>query len=115
MVKTSCRKGGVVVRHKGGLLVLCDELMVASVKERWNAMTEDARATLECAFSEGIERPFLVSDYSCKKRTVCGVTVEMHRFYIGFACFVVATTPCGRSIVCDMTLRDGLPLYSING
>jgi len=115
MVKTPCRKGGVVVRHKGGLLVLCDELMVASVKERWNSMTDDARAMFEYAFRDGIERLYLVSNYRYHKRTLCGVTVEIHRFCIGFVCFDVATTPCGRSIVFGMTQRDGFPLYPMNG
>jgi hypothetical protein len=94
--------------------MLSDEMMIASVKSRFDAMSEDARATLECAFRDGIERPFMTSEYSSFRRKVCGVPIEFHWFCIGFCCFLIATAPCGRHIVCGMTLRDGFPLYPVN-
>jgi hypothetical protein len=96
--------------------MLSAAVTLASVRAQWEAMTEDARATLDCALCTGLSPGGVhkVTRYSCHRRMIGGIALEIHSFCIGYACFTIATHPVIPSILCKMTLDDGFPLYAAN-
>jgi len=88
-------------------------IMIPSIKNRWRAMREDARETLESAFISAITNPRLVSRYFCHTKHISGYIVEFHYFRVGYAGFIIAIVDDFPAILLDVELEDGLPLYPL--
>ena len=84
--------------------MLSEQLMMPSLR----LMREDARATLEVAFHDGIAKPVLVPEYfSYRRRILGGREIEFHHFRVVYARFVIATIEGRRPIIWDIRLADG--------
>jgi len=92
--------------------MLSDEPMMPPLKAKWRAFAPSARATLEAAFKNSMDNPYLISRYDCYIRKLKkGGEIEFHHFNIGYATFVVAIIDNQPAIIWDAYLNDGLPLY----
>jgi hypothetical protein len=74
---------------KGGGM-LSDQIMVPSLKKRWQLMRDDAKETLEVAFRNGITSPCIVPVHFCYTKIFLSLVIEFHHFRVGYATFVIA-------------------------
>jgi hypothetical protein len=93
--------------------MLSDQIMMPSLKKRWQVMRDDAKATLETAFRDGITFPCIVPVHFCYTRVFLNLVIEFHHFRVGYATFMIALIDGYSAILYDLWLDDGLPLYPI--
>jgi len=87
--------------------------MMPSLRQRWRAMREDARKTIEIAFHDGIVMPTRVPEYRVYTKRVGKYEVEFHHFRVGYVKFVIVLIGSFPPILWDLNLEDGLPIYPI--
>jgi hypothetical protein len=92
--------------------MLSVQYMSPSFRVKLQAMSEDARATLEAAFIAGMSNPALCCLQRVYTRKFNGLTLEFYHVRIGYAFFVFMLPGNDPAVVWDADLQDGAPVYA---
>src|SRR5262245_53594604 len=96
-----CRETGRRTPPVGGEM-LAGQVMIPSLRKRWENMCDESRAVLEFAFTDCIKNPILVAQFDSWIIYVQHWEIEIIRWTIGYATFMIALVEGCPAILCDM-------------